>query len=132
MKYYGLTPLQTVDFFDFFRSSPFKSKKCSFLSRISKNLSFWLFWLKKKKTYDKKGRCFDKNHGLTSLQNVVFLRLCENFIFEVQKTLCSFQNIKKCFLWLFLLKKKHMRKRSIFWQKPCTNPLQNVDFFLLC
>ena len=90
---------------------------------------FMAFFAQKKKTYEKKGRCFDKNHELTSLQNVVFFRLSENFIFEVQKTLCSFQNIKKCFLWLFLLKKKHMRKRSIFWQKPCTNPLQNVDFF---
>ena len=110
MKYHRLTPLQTVDFFEFFRSSPFKCKKCSFLSRISKNLSLWLFLLKKKKTYEKKGRCFDKNHELTSLQNVVFFRLSENFIFEVQKTLCSFQNIKKCFSIAFCSKKIYKKK----------------------
>ena len=46
-KNHGLTPLQNVDFFDFFRTSLFRSKKLYFLSRISKNLSFWLFWLNK-------------------------------------------------------------------------------------
>ena len=75
------------------------------------------FFAQKKKTYEKKGRCFDKNHELTSLQNVVFFRLSENFIFEVQKTLCSFQNIKKCFLWLFLLKKKTYEEKVDFLTK---------------
>ena len=46
-KNHGLTPLRNVDFFDFFRTSLFRSKKLYFLSRISKNLSFWLFWLNK-------------------------------------------------------------------------------------
>ena len=49
------------------------------------------------------GRFFDKNHGLTPLKNVDFFRLCENFTFEVQKTLFSIQNIKKCFFLPFLL-----------------------------
>ena len=34
------------------------------------------------------------------------------------------------FFLLFLLKKKHMRKRSIFWQKPWTNPFAKCRFFL--
>ena len=46
-KSHGLAPLQNVDIFDFFRTSLFRSKKLYILSRISKNLYFWLFWLKK-------------------------------------------------------------------------------------
>ena len=49
----GLTPFQNFDFLEFFRTSLFRSKKHSLLSRISKNLSFWLFLLKKKR-YEKK------------------------------------------------------------------------------
>ena len=65
-----ITPLQNVDFFDFFRTSLLRSKKHSFLSRISKNLSFWPFWLK-----------------------------------------------------------KSLKKRSIFWEKPWTNPFAKCPFF---
>ena len=54
-------------FFEFFRTSLFRSKKHSLLSRIWKNVSFWLFFGEKKKW--EKGQFFDKNHGLTSLQN---------------------------------------------------------------
>ena len=49
----GLTPFQNFDFLEFFRTSLFRSKKHSLLSRISKNVSFWLFLLKKKR-YEKK------------------------------------------------------------------------------
>ena len=62
-----------------------------------------------------KGRFFEKNHGLTPLQNVNFFDLCENFTFEVQKALFSIQNNKKCFFQAFYgEKKEHIRKRSIF------------------
>ena len=70
-KNHGLTPLQNADFFYFLRTSLFRSKKHSFLSRISKTLSFWLF---------------------------------------------------------FCQKKKHIRKRSIFWEKPWTNPFGKCRF----
>ena len=63
------------------------------------------------------------------MHNVDFFRLCENFTFEVQRTFFSIQNIKKCFFMAFLLKKKHIRKRSIFWQKPWTNPFGKCRFF---
>ena len=85
------------------------------------------FSLKKKNM--KKGRFFDKNHGLTNLQNVDFFRLCENLTFEVQKTLFSIQNIKNCFFLPFLLKKNLIRKRSILRQKPWTNPFGKCQFF---
>ena len=77
----------------------------------------------------KKSRFFDKNHGLTPLQNVDFFRLCENFSFGVQKTLFSIQNIKKCFFLPFLLKKNLIRKRSIFWRTPWTKPFAKCRFF---
>ena len=80
-KNHGLTRWQNVDVFDFFRTLLFRSKKHSFLSRISKNVSSWFFWLKKKEW--KKGRFLEKNHGLTPLQNVDFFRLCENLTFQV-------------------------------------------------
>ena len=60
-KNHGLTPLQNVDFFDFFRTSLCRSKKQSFLSRVSKNVSFRLFLVKKKRI--RKRSNFDKNHG---------------------------------------------------------------------
>ena len=77
----------------------------------------------------KKGRFFDKNHGLTNLQNVDFFRLCENLTFEVQKTLFSIQNIKNCFFLPFLLKNNLIRKRSILGQKLWTNPFGKCQFF---
>ena len=46
-KNHALTPFQNDDFMDFFRTSLFRSKKNPFLSRISQNVSFWLFLLKK-------------------------------------------------------------------------------------
>ena len=75
----------------------------------------WPFFLKKK--HMKKGRFFDKNHGLTPLQNVDFFQLCENFTFEVQKTLFSIQNIKKIFFLPFLLKKKSYKNKVDFLTK---------------
>ena len=46
-KKHGLNPLQIFDFLDFFSTSLFSSKKHSFLSRISKNIPFWVSLLKK-------------------------------------------------------------------------------------
>ena len=64
-----------------------------------------------------KGRFFEKNHGLTSLQNVNFFRLCENFTFEVQKALFSIQNNKKCFFQAFYGEKKTYKKKVDFLTK---------------
>ena len=81
-----------------------------------------------KKKIWKKVRFFDKKNLLGPLQNVDCFWLCENFTFEVQKALFAIQNIKKCFFLAFLLKKTHIRKRSIFDKNHGLNPLQNVDF----
>ena len=66
----GLTLLKNLDFLDCFETSLLRSKKCSLLFRISKNVSFWVSLLKK--NILEKGRFFYKNHGLTPLQNVTF------------------------------------------------------------
>ena len=102
-------------------------KSIVYFPENKKTGSSWLFWLKKK--IWGKGWFFDNNHGLTPLQNVYFFRLCENFTFRVQKALFSIQNIKKFFFLPFLLKKSLIRKRSIFTQKPWTNPFAKCRFF---
>ena len=95
-------PFAKCRFFRVFRTFFLWSIKHSFLSRISKNLSFFLFLLKKK--YEEMVDFSKKNHGLTPLQIVDFVRLCDNFTFKVQKTLFSKQNIKKCFFLPFFLR----------------------------
>ena len=72
------------------------------------------FFLKKKKNLSEKGRFFDKNHGLTPLQNVDSLEFYRTFLFWSEKHSFFMQNIKKCFFLAFFAQKKHMRKRSIF------------------
>ena len=46
-KNHGLAPLQNVDFLDFLRTFLLWPKKHSFLSRVYKNVSFWLFLFKR-------------------------------------------------------------------------------------
>ena len=128
-KNHGLNPLQSVDFFDFFRTSLFRSKKHSLLSRISKNVSFWLF-LAKKNIWEK-GRFFDKNHGLNVLQNVDFFDFFRTLLFRCKKDSLLSRISKNVSFWLFFAVKKHIRKRSIFWQKPFTNPFAKCGFFQL-
>ena len=121
--------MQSVDFFDFFRTSLFRSKKHSLLSRISKNVSFWLF-LAKKNIWEK-GRFFDKNHGLNVLQNVDFFDFFRTSLFRSKKHSLLSRISKNVSFWLFFAEKKHIRNRSIFWQKPFTNPFAKCGFFEL-
>ena len=114
-------------FFDFVRTSLFRSKKHCFLSRISKNVSFWLFFLKK--NIWEKGRFLDKSHGLTPLQNVNFLDYVRTSPFRSKKHSFLSRISKNVSLRLFFaIKKKHIRKTSIFWQKPWTNPFSKCRF----
>ena len=123
-KNHGLTPLQNVDFFDSFRTLLFRSKKHYFLSRRSKNVSFWLCLLKKnisifwQKPWT---NLFGKMSIFSNLLEVQFCGLKSIFFLSRISKNVSF--------WLFLLKKKHMRKRSIFWQKTWTNPFAKCRFF---
>ena len=80
-KDHGLTPLQNVDSLEFIRTFLFWSKKHSFLSRISKTLSFWLFLVKK--TYKKKVDFLTKT--ITPLQNVDFLDFARTSLSRAKK-----------------------------------------------
>ena len=78
-----------------------------------------------KKTY----RFFDKSHGLIFLEKMsIFSNLLE-VQFCGLKSIFFIQDIKKCFFLAFFAQKKHMRKRSIFWQKTWTNPFAKCRFF---
>ena len=126
-KNHALTPFQNDDFMDFFRTSLFRSKKKPFLSRISQNVSFWLFLLKK--NIWEKGRFFEKNNWLTLLQNVDFFYLVRTSLLRSKKHYLL-SRISKTGLFLdFFAQTNYLRKRSIFWQKPCTNPFAKCRFF---
>ena len=72
---------------------------------------------------------FEKNHGPTPLQNVHFLKFFRTYLAWCKKY--SFlSRITKNVFFAFFAQKKHMRKRSIFWQKPWTNPFAKCRFFL--
>ena len=120
--------MQNVDFLKFFRTSLLWSKKHSFLYRISKNVFFSIFWLKKKKVWEK-GRFLDKNHGVTLLHNVVFFFDFVRTSFLRSKKLYFLSRISKNVSLLLFAQKKFIRKRSIFWQKPWTNPFEKCPFF---
>ena len=59
----------------------------------------------------------------------IFFDFVRTSLLRSKELFFSIQNIKKCFFMAFLLKKKHIRKRSIFWQKPWTNPFGKCRFF---
>ena len=114
-------------FLEFFRTFLLCSKKHSFLFRILKNVSLWLFLLKK--NIREKGRFFDKNHdGLNALQNVDFFGFARTSLFRSKKHAFLFTISKNVSFWLSLLKRTH-RKRSIFWEKPWTKRFAKCRFF---
>ena len=119
--------MQNIDFLGFFRTYLLWPKKHSFLSKILKNVSFWLSLLKK--NIWEKGRFFDKNHGLNPLQNVDFFDFFRTSLFRSKKHSLVSRISKTVSFWLFFAEKKHIRKRSIFWQKPWTNPFAKCRFF---
>ena len=59
----------------------------------------------KKKNIEEKSRIFDKNHGLTPLQNVDFFYFARVSLFRSKKHSLLFRISNKGSLWLFLLKK---------------------------
>ena len=120
--------MQNVDFFDFARSSVLRSNKLYFLSRTSKNLSFWLFLLKKRHIR-KRSIFWQKPWTNPFAKCRYFLTLLE-IHFSGLKSILFYPEYQKMFLYGFFAKKKHIRKRSIFWEKPWTDPFAKCRFFL--
>ena len=128
-KNHGLTPLQNVYFLDFFKTSLLRSKEHSFISRISKNISFWLSLLKKNLL--KTDRFFlKKTYGLTPLPNSNFLDFFRTSLFKYKKHSFLSRISKNVSFWLPLLKKKY-KKKVDFLTKPWTNPFTKCRFFTL-
>ena len=118
--------MQNVDFLEFFRTYLLWSKKHSFLSRILKNVSFWLSLLKKH--IWEKDRFFEKNHGLTPWQNVHFFDFFRTSLFRSKKHSFLSRISKNASFWFFFGQKKNEKKFN-FWQKPWTNPFAKCRFF---
>ena len=102
-------------FLKFFRSFLLWSKKHSLLSTISKNVSLWLLFAQKKNIWEK-GPFFDKNHGLTHLQNVVFFDFVRTSLLGSKKLYFQSRISKNVSFWLFLLNKTYQKKVD-FWTK---------------
>ena len=103
-------------------------KSIFFLSRISKNVSFWLFLLKK--NIWEKGRFFDKKPWTNPFAKCwFFFYFARTSLLGSRKHSFLHKILKNVCFWRFLLKKKYIRKRSIFWQKPWTNRFTKCRFF---
>ena len=127
-KNHGLTPFQNAAFLEFFGTFLLCSKKHSVLSKITKNVFFWLSWLNKK-DMKKSSICWEKPWTNPFAKCRFFSTLWE-LHFWGPKNFFFYPEYQKMFLYGFLLKKKHIRKRSIFWQKPWTNPFAKCQYFL--
>ena len=120
-------PLQNFDFLDCVRTSLFRCKKHSFLSRISKNIPFWVSLLKK--NIWEKGRFYDKNHGLTPLQNVYFLDFFKTSLLRSKEYSFISRISKNISFWLSLLKKNLLKTDRFFFKKTYgLTPLHNSNF----
>ena len=126
-KNHGLTPLQNVVFFRLSENFIFRSKKLYVLSRISKNVSLLLF--PQEKIYKKKVDFLTKTMDKPLSKMSIFSTFWE-LKFSGLKSILFYPQYQKIFLSGFFCSRKHMKKRSIFWQKPGTNPFAKCRFFL--
>ena len=116
---------EKFDFLDLFETSLFWSKIFSFLSRILKKNLFCI-GLPKKPAW-LKAQFFDKNHGLTSLKNLIFCTFLKLHFSGLKFILFYPEYLKTIFSGLVCLKIPH-GKKFIFLTKPWTNPFKKSDF----
>ena len=118
-------------FFDFVRTSLLRSKKHYLLSRISKTGFFLDFFAQK--NYLRKRSLFDKNHALkfNPFAKCRFFSTLLQLHLSGLKSIRYYPEYQKMFLSGSFALKQHIRKRSIFWQKPWTNPFAKCRFFWL-
>ena len=129
-KNLGLTSLRNVDFWEICRTSLLRTKKLYFLSRISKNVSFWLFLLKE--IHIRKRSIFWRKpwtYPFGKCRN--FLTLLELHFRSKKHSLLSRISERTFFLAFFAKKKKPIRKWSVSSQKLWTNPFLKCRFFRL-
>ena len=104
-------------------------KSILFFPEYQKMLLSGFFFGQKKNM--RKSSIFSQNHGLTPLQNVDFLEFVELFFLWPKKHSFLSRISKNVSFCPSLLKKQDMKKRSIFRQKPWSNPVSKCQFFLL-
>ena len=101
-----LRPLQKLRFFGIFSKLYFSCLENILFSPQCHETFFFFCFILQKKTNDGKWPFFDKNHGLTRLENFDFFYFFKTFIFHVYKTFFCIQNItKQSFLSYFAEKK---------------------------
>ena len=115
-------------FFDFVRTSFLKSKKLYVLSRISKNVSLLLFAQKK---FIRKRSIFWQKPWTNPFAKCQYFLTFLELHFTGLKSIVFYPEYQKLFLFGFLCSKEQMRKRSIFSEKPWTNPFAKCRFFRL-
>ena len=89
------------------------------------------FFLLKKK-HMRKRSIFWQKPWTNPFAKIGFFSTLWELHFWRPKNFMFFPEYQKMFLYCFLLKKKFIRKRSIFWRKPWTNPFAKCQFFWLC
>ena len=129
-KNHGLTPLQNVGFFRLCENFTFEVQKALFSIQNIKEC-FFLAFLARKKRFEKRS-IFWRKPWTNPFAKKRFFSTFWELHFWGPKNFFFYPEYQKMFLYGFLLKKKHIRKRSIFWQKPWTNPFAKCRFFRLC
>ena len=82
-----------------------------------------------KKTLEKRS-IFCRKPGTNPFAKCRFFSTLWQHYFSGPESFIFYPEYQKMFLsGFFLLRKKHIRKRSIFWQKPWTNPFAKCRFF---
>ena len=107
-KNHGVTPLQNFDVLDFVRTSLFRSKKHSFLSRISKNIPFWVSLLKK--TFEKKVDLLTKTMDQPLYKMSIFLDFFRTSLLRSKENFFTSRISKHISFLLSLLKKTYKKK----------------------
>ena len=117
--------MKNVEFFDFFKTLFFVSRKHSLLTRTMRK-TFLSSYLAEQKF--KMAIFFDKNHGLIPLKIVELFLLSKNFFFLSRKhSLLS--KIMRSRLICLILRRKTKVEKAIFGRKPWTNPFGKFFFF---
>ena len=108
--------MENLGFLDLIKTSVFWSKKCSFLSTISKNDLFWLICSKNthEKIFEFVTKTWTNRFGTFG-----FLAFSVKLYFPFVKSILSTQNIKNQTFLAQFVQKIPKRNYSIFLQKPC-------------
>ena len=122
-------PFAKCRFFRDCENFTFEVQKALFSIQNIKECFFLVFFVKKKT--DKKKIDYKQKQWTNPFEKCQYFLTLLEFHFSGLKSILYYPELKKCFFLSFLAKKKHIRKKSIFWEKPWTNPFAKCWFFRL-